>query len=199
MTVRTRGFFRLENARRARGSWYIAVMQRREFLAGTPAVLATACTNDDIAPTPSDVRPAKKKEPKPEPRSEAKAEVGVDHSHHHSADGDSHADLATMEAAAKCASMGQICLQHCLVLLAAGDTAMAPCAQATNDMLAVSQATAALAASGSPQLKAQAGVAIEAATRCEVECRKHADKHPTCRDCADSCKAAVAAYRTLVG
>jgi len=178
-------------------------MQRRDFLAGTPAVLATACSAEDIAPLPIEVTKKKKPEaPKAERPAKSADERRPHEGHEGHAGHQGHAgpaNNAVLGAAAACASAGQVCLQHCLALLAEGDKAMAPCAQATTDMIAVSQATASLAASGSPQLGAQAAVALAAATRCEGECRKHADTHATCRDCADSCSRAIAAYRTLAG
>ncbi len=179
-------------------------MQRRDFLAGTPAVLATACSAEDIAPLPLDV-PKKKKQPeapreaKGERAAKGAAERGGPEGHEGHQGHADHANNAVLAAATSCTSAGQVCLQHCLVLLAEGDKAMAPCAQATTDMIAVSQATASLAASGSPQLGAQAAVALAASTRCESECRKHADTHATCRECAESCSRAIAAYRTLSG
>lgn len=166
-------------------------MQRREFVLGSPAVLATtACASPaEERPAPSAVKPAAA------PPTPAPAPAHHDHAHH--ADPDAHASHAVLDAASDCVQMGQICVQHCLVLLGQGDTTMAPCARAATDMLAITQAVLALAAGSSQHLKAQAQVAVAAAERCEAECRKHADKHPTCKDCAESCAKALAAYRAL--
>jgi Cys-rich four helix bundle protein (predicted Tat secretion target) len=102
-----------------------------------------------------------------------------------------------MRAASACITAGQLCLQHCLGLLGVGDVGLADCARAVSDMVAVSQATQALAAAGSPELKAQAGVAVAVLTRCEACCRKHAAHHDACRDCANRCAVALKEYRRL--
>lgn len=173
-------------------------MQRRHFVLGSPAVLATtACASpsDDIPPTPVPAPAPAKKTVAPPPAPAAPDPTHHDHAHH--ADPNAHANHAAMDAASDCLQMGQICVQHCLILLGQGDTTMAPCARAATDMLAVTQSVLALAAGSSELLKAQAQVAVTAAERCEAECRKHADKHPTCKDCADSCAKALTAYRAL--
>ena len=174
-------------------------MQRRHFVLGSPAVLATtACASpsDDIIPTPVPA-PAKKTVAPPPAPAPATPPDPTHHDHTHHADPNAHANHAAMDAASDCLQMGQICVQHCLILLGQGDTTMAPCARAATDMLAVTQSVLALAAGSSELLKAQAQVAVTAAERCEAECRKHADKHPTCKDCADSCAKALTAYRAL--
>ena len=45
----------------------------------------------------------------------------------------------------------------------------------------------ALAAAGSKHLKSMARTCAEICRDCEAECRKHADKMPVCRDCAEAC------------
>ena len=110
-----------------------------------------------------------------------------------------HGDAGVVEAAGKCVAAGQVCLQHCIGLLAGGDTTMAECARSTTDMVAVSQAAQALAAGDSPQLKAQAAVALAAVTRCAEACSVHAAKHEVCRTCGERCKEAAVEYRRLVG
>lgn len=176
-------------------------MLRRDFIAGQTALLttaSTACTNDDIAPPQVEVKPARKKpvvEPKPTPVADPHA--GHDMAGH--AEHAGHGDAGVVEAAGKCVAAGQVCLQHCIGLLAGGDTTMAECARSTTDMLAVSQAAQALAAGDSPQLKAQAAVALAAVTRCAEACSVHAAKHEVCRTCGERCKEAAVEYRRLVG
>jgi Cys-rich four helix bundle protein (predicted Tat secretion target) len=173
-------------------------MLRRDFIAGQTALLttaSTACTNDDIAPLPVDVKPAKPAKPKPEKTAPPPAPEPDPHAGHH---GD-HGDVAALEAAGACVSAGQVCLQHCIALLAGGDASMGDCARATADMLAISEATQALAAAGSPQLKALAAVALAATTRCAEACDKHAAKHPACKACGERCAAAATEYRRIVG
>lgn len=177
-------------------------MLRRDFIAGQTALIttaSTACTNDDIAPPQVEVKPAKKKpaEPKPKLAPDADPHAGHDMAGHTGHTG--HGDAGVVEAAGKCVAAGQVCLQHCIGLLAAGDATMAECARSTTDMVAVSQAAQALAAGDSPQLKAQAAVALAAVTRCAEACSVHAAKHEVCRNCGERCKEAAVEYRRLVG
>jgi Cys-rich four helix bundle protein (predicted Tat secretion target) len=92
------------------------------------------------------------------------------------------------DAAAMCMKTGEACLQHCIDMLASGDTSMAECAKSVRDMLALSTATYKLALSGSKQLKATAKIMAEAAKDCEAQCKKHADKMPVCKACMECCQ-----------
>lgn len=175
-------------------------MLRRDFIAGQTAILttaSTACTNDDIAPPKIDVKPAA---PKPAKAKQPAAPAPDPHAGHadHANHAD-HGDAAAVEAAGACIAAGQRCLQHCIALLAGGDVSMGECARATADMLALSEATAALAAAESPQLKALAAVTLAAVTRCAAACEKHAGTHPICKTCGERCTAAAAEYRRIVG
>lgn len=173
-------------------------MLRRDFIAGQTALISTAstaCTNDDLAPPRVEPVTPKRDKPKAPPKPvEPPADPHAGHAGH--AD---HGDDAAIEAASACVAAGQRCLQHCIALLASGDTSMGDCARATSDMLAVSAAVQALAASGSPQLKALAGVALASVTRCAAACDKHGATHPTCKACSERCVASAAEYRRIVG
>ena len=57
---------------------------------------------------------------------------------------------------------------------------------------------AALARLGSKRLTAFLGPCIEVCTDCEQECRKHADKHPVCKSCADACARFIAEAKKVV-
>jgi len=172
-------------------------MLRRDFIAGQTALLttaSTACTNDDIAPPQVEPTPKKKAAPA-KPPTPAPTPAAVDpHAGHDMA---SHGDGGVVEAAGKCIGAGQVCLQHCIGLLASGDTTMGDCARSTADMVAVSQAAQALAAGNSPQLKAQAAVALAAVNRCAEACKQHADKHAVCKACKEACEAAAKEYSRL--
>lgn len=102
------------------------------------------------------------------------------------------ADAALLEAAQGCVAKGQACIGHCLGMIAAGDTSMSGCLRAVHDMHAVLEALVATTASGSRHLAALTKVAIELCRDCETECRKHADKHAVCRECADACARTIA-------
>jgi Cys-rich four helix bundle protein (predicted Tat secretion target) len=107
-------------------------------------------------------------------------------------------DTGLAEAAYGCLGKGQSCLSHCIGMLAAGDTTMAGCAPAVHDMHAVMVGLAAAAASGSRHLKDLARVAMSFCKDCEAECRKHADKHPVCKDCAEACAKTIAACQKTI-
>jgi Cys-rich four helix bundle protein (predicted Tat secretion target) len=107
-------------------------------------------------------------------------------------------DSALAEAAYACIGKGQSCLAHCIGMLAAGDTTMAGCAPAVHDMHAVMSGLAAAAASGSRHLKAIARVAMEFCRDCEAECRKHADSHVVCKECAEACAKTIAACQRAI-
>jgi Cys-rich four helix bundle protein (predicted Tat secretion target) len=92
-------------------------------------------------------------------------------------------------AASDCLQKGQVCLDHCLMLLGTGDTAMAGCARSVTEMKAICGALQQLANSGSKYLGRVAAVAKTACLDCAAECRKHAEKHAPCKDCMDSCEA----------
>jgi Cys-rich four helix bundle protein (predicted Tat secretion target) len=174
-------------------------MLRRNFIAGNTA-LVTACASDDIAPPSVKVRPVEpKKRPPPAEPPPAAAAPGEHDGHGHGHDGHPTPAHPVLEASSACTRAGQLCLAHCLVVLGQGDTTIAECAQAVSDMLAVHQAVAALAAAGSRHLKAQLAVADEVTERCKAACDTHADKHPTCRDCAKACGDALLTFARHTG
>lgn len=90
-----------------------------------------------------------------------------------------------------CISKGRQCLSHCMEMFRTGDTTMAECASAVDQMLAVCGAMANLAANDSAQLAAMAQACIAVCEHCEKECRVHQDHQPECRACADACAALI--------
>jgi Cys-rich four helix bundle protein (predicted Tat secretion target) len=92
-----------------------------------------------------------------------------------------------VDAAADCLKKGEVCEQHCFTLLGSGDTTMAGCAMAVRDMLASVRSLFTLASAGSKHTKSIAKACAEICKDCEAECKKHADKHPPCKDCMDAC------------
>lgn len=109
----------------------------------------------------------------------------MQHEHHHAAP----ANAALAAAASDCLQKGQVCISHCLVLLGQGDKEMASCAQSVNQMMALCGALQQLANQNSKQLPKLASLAMDACKQCEDECKKHADKHPECKVCGESCAA----------
>jgi Cys-rich four helix bundle protein (predicted Tat secretion target) len=102
---------------------------------------------------------------------------------------------ALVGAASECVSKGEVCLSHCLDLMATGDKSMGACAKTVNEMLAVCGAVRALAAQGAPALSKLAGVCLDVCKRCETECQKHA--HSQCKDCAAACAACQAECKKI--
>ncbi|MBF0609946.1 MAG: four-helix bundle copper-binding protein [Magnetococcales bacterium] len=113
-------------------------------------------------------------------------EKPMDHSGHHHP---TPPNMALVQSAANCLVTGQVCLQHCMMLLSMGDTSLVECAKSVSDMLAVCTALQQLAVAKSPHLAAMAKVAADVCDACEKECRKHEAKHLQCKACADACKA----------
>ncbi len=98
-----------------------------------------------------------------------------------------------------CIQKGQLCIDHCLMLLADGETEMAACARSVHQMLAICGALQQLASYQSKQVKPLAKIAMEMCKACEDECRKHEKKHAACHDCAESCAACYKECKALAG
>lgn len=113
--------------------------------------------------------------------------MAADHNHQNHAMAAPYAKTAAT--ALDCVATGDACLAHCFDSFIAGDTTLAVCAKKVDELIAVCTALAKLASNNSPNLVAYAKAAIQVCKDCEKECRKHADKHPTCKACADSCAA----------
>ena len=96
-------------------------------------------------------------------------------------------------AIAQCITAGNVCLDHCLVLLGSGDTSLAECSKAVRDMLAVCNAAQILVVSKPAYVKPAVQLCIDACTDCEGACRKHAEHHLVCKNCAEACAATVKA------
>lgn len=107
------------------------------------------------------------------------------------------ANPALHEAAQGCIAKGDVCIAHCIALLASGDATMAGCLKTARDMHAVMHGLAAAAASGNRNLAALAKVALEFCKDCEAECRKHESHHASCKDCADACAKTIAACQKV--
>ncbi|MFK5983923.1 MAG: four-helix bundle copper-binding protein [Pseudomonadota bacterium] len=98
---------------------------------------------------------------------------------------------AVIDAAMDCIKKGDACLDHCIELVKMGDTSIAECLATVTDMLPTCNALSKLAANQSPYLAELANVCISVCEACEKECRKHADKHTECKNCAESCAACI--------
>jgi Cys-rich four helix bundle protein (predicted Tat secretion target) len=88
-------------------------------------------------------------------------------------------------AASECANTAQVCLNHCLMMFAEGDTELAKCAQTVNEVQAACRVLVDLGNIDSSHLPAFAKAAIQ---DCKTECDRHAAKHEVCKACADACE-----------
>jgi Cys-rich four helix bundle protein (predicted Tat secretion target) len=105
-------------------------------------------------------------------------------SHDHAAMSRRHGAL--VESATECINAGDVCLDHCLMMLEQGDKAMAACARSVRDMLAACGALRQLASTGSPRLPVLAKAVATICSDCKDECAKH-KTHDVCRACGEAC------------
>lgn len=116
--------------------------------------------------------------------------LAADHAgHRHEDHAPRHPEL--LDAVNACIDKGQRCIAHCLVSFREGDTTLAACAAKVHEMEAICQAFSYLLAANSSYGKDMAAICRTACADCEQECRKHADEHLECKECADACKRLV--------
>ena len=137
-------------------------MQRRDALVGAGAIAMAALVNRALA-----------------------EEHQHDHAHMH---GDNKYQ-ALIDAAGACVQKGQACVAHCNKLLGEGDKDMWECQSTAMQTLAICSALQELGNLHSPQLAKVAAAASEICKACQVECRKHEDKHASCKECGEACAA----------
>jgi Cys-rich four helix bundle protein (predicted Tat secretion target) len=101
------------------------------------------------------------------------------------------------DAASNCVKAGLVCSDHCLQAFAAGDTSLAACARAVDEMMSLCGTLAKLASLRSSYLPAMAKVALIGCQDCEAECRKHAEKHAPCKACAEACASCAAECKKM--
>ena len=109
------------------------------------------------------------------------------------------AGSALAKEAAECVRIGETCLQHCLDLLASGDTSLGECAKSVTQMLAICKAVGPMADAGSKHLPALARVCRDVCSDCETACRKHETHHAVCKQCAEACARTVAEAQKIAG
>lgn len=118
---------------------------------------------------------------------QAQASSSDAHGHH----GGAALNKGLLAAMANCVSMGQVCIHHCIEAYKGGDLELADCLAAVQQMLPACAAGAQLTALDSPFLKDYLKPSLLICEACEKECRKHADKHPECKACAEACKTCI--------
>jgi Cys-rich four helix bundle protein (predicted Tat secretion target) len=114
----------------------------------------------------------------------------VKHSHHkHHAP--KHQDL--VDAALECVAKGQVCINHCLELMATGDTSVAECAKSVNLTIPFCDAFARFAVADADMLKDMAKMCVKVCDNCEKACQEHEDEHVECFECAEACRNSIRA------
>lgn len=106
-------------------------------------------------------------------------------------------DQALSSAASECVRSGEACMQHCLNELAKGDKTLGECAQMVNQMLAVCRAVGPIVDAKGKYVRPMAQLCADVCTDCEAACRKHAQHHAICAQCADACATVVKAAKAL--
>lgn len=115
-----------------------------------------------------------------------------EHEGHHGHAGHGEGRYASVaRAALDCVGTGNACTEHCLVEFKKGNSELAACAAAVEELVAACQALAKLAAQQSRHLPHFAAVCADICRSCEDECRKHEDEHPPCKACAEACAACI--------
>lgn len=97
-----------------------------------------------------------------------------------------------------CLGDGHACLEHCLELLAGGDTSVAACAKIVKQMLAICAAVGPVATTGSKHAKALAELCHDVCVDCKAECDKHSAKHALCKKCGESCEKMIAVTKKVL-
>ena len=87
----------------------------------------------------------------------------------------------------ECIKMGEICNQHCMHMFQMGDTTLADCAIAVQELIAANTAVLKFAANNSCHLTMFIEATIKVCESCAEECEKH-DKHIQCKDCGEACR-----------
>jgi Cys-rich four helix bundle protein (predicted Tat secretion target) len=111
------------------------------------------------------------------------------HQHHHH--GHHHGPAPLVMTSADCVMKGRECVSHCLELIKGGDLTVVDCARSVQELIAACDALHSLAVVKSKHLVAFARATRAVCVACEIECRKHADKHAECKACMESCSACI--------
>ena len=110
--------------------------------------------------------------------------------------GNAHGHTALIESASHCIAISELCVDHCLDMMAHGDNSMVSCMRTANSVIAVCTALRTLASQNAPATKSLAKVAAQVCEDCRKECDKHPEMAPcvacgkSCSDCAKACTTA---------
>ena len=105
---------------------------------------------------------------------------------------------ALIDSAFACLNHGEICINHCLTTLSAGDTSLKDCMRSVSVMMPMCAALARAGALEASRLKDIAKVCIDICADCETECKKHAEHHAACKACGQSCADCIAECKKVI-
>lgn len=105
---------------------------------------------------------------------------------------------ALIDSALKCVGRGEVCVDHCLTLMATGDTSLKDCLRSVQIMMPMCSALMRAAAFDTPRLKEIAKVCLDICADCEKECKKHAEHHTACKACMESCADCIAECKKVI-
>lgn len=131
------------------------------------------------------------------------ARAAEDHEHHgdhagHATHGAAPKHQALIDSALKCVGRGEVCVDHCLALMATGDTSLKDCMRSVQIMMPMCSALMRAAAFDTPRLKEIAKVCLDICADCEKECKKHAEHHAACKACMESCADCAAECKKVI-
>ncbi len=140
-------------------------MNRKQFVAQSAAVLATAGALSNLFAQDHKHEPGMTMTSKPSKYGKA------------------------LMSALHCKLAAEVCLGHCIAELSNGDKSLGECASSTMEVIAACEAFISLASQNSNFTKKAAILCEEICNSCAKICKKHADHHKECKDCMDSCLA----------
>lgn len=151
-------------------------LDRRRLLGGTACAALTLTAGGATAQQGKTNPHANHGKPAPGP-----AQEHVGHGRH----------AALVASVKACVAKGEACIKHCIALLNQGDTSLVDCLKTVTAMIPICRALERYAVIDAKHLRELAQLCITVNEECEAECRKHADHHASCRECADACTACI--------
>jgi Cys-rich four helix bundle protein (predicted Tat secretion target) len=92
-----------------------------------------------------------------------------------------------MMSAVHCQLAAENCLAHCINEMGKGDKSLVKCANSTREVIAACEAFVKMASFESSFTGKMADLCEDVCKACAAECKKHAEHHPECKECMDSC------------
>jgi Cys-rich four helix bundle protein (predicted Tat secretion target) len=128
------------------------------------------------------------------------ASAEEEHKGHDKHEGHAHGEVphqALIDTALDCINRGEVCVNHCILMLGKGDTSLKDCLHTVQAMLPLCPAMVRLAAMNSEHLREFSKVFLDICTDCEKACRKHENDHAECKACAEACAACIEECKKL--